>query len=117
MARRDVFQAIADPRRREIMNIIALDAKTPSTIAEHFRISRQAVSKHLQILFESDLVSQKQVGREIYYHFNLDSLRELDQFLEPFRKLWENRYDKLEQLLNQQMEENNEPKNKNKKKP
>lgn len=118
MARRDVFQAIADPKRRAIMSIIALEAKTPNTIAEHFKISRQAVSKHLQILFESDLVSQTQTGREIFYSFNPDSLKELDEFIEPFRKLWEKRYDQLDQLLtSKQMEKKHESKNKNKKRP
>ena len=66
--RRDVFQAIADPTRRALIGLIALGAMTPNAMAEHFDISRQAVSKHLRVLAECDLVRQEQQGREIYYH-------------------------------------------------
>ncbi len=114
MIRRDVFQAIADPKRRAIINIIALNAKTPNAIAEHFQISRQAVSKHLRILFESGLVDQKQVGREIYFRVQPSGLKELDAFIEPLRKLWEKRFVQLDDLL-KQMEDKNEPENGNKK--
>ena len=97
--RRDVFQAIADPTRRAIIGIIALGAMTPNAIAEHFDMSRQAVSKHLRILTECQLVKQEQTGREIYYHFNPIKIKELADFIEPFRKLWEDRFQKLENTM------------------
>jgi DNA-binding transcriptional ArsR family regulator len=97
--RRDVFQAIADPTRRAILGLIALQAMTPNAIAEHFETSRQAVSKHIQILTECDLVNQVQSGREIYYHFNPHKMKEVADWVENFRKLWEERFDKLDNLL------------------
>ena len=97
--RRDVFQAIADPTRRAIISLIALQAMTPNALAEHFDTSRQAVSKHLQILAECDLVSQEQAGREIYYHFNPDKMKEVADFIEPFRKMWDSRFSKLDKVL------------------
>lgn len=97
--RRDIFQAIADPTRRAILSLIALQALTPNAIAEHFDSSRQAVSKHIQILVECDLLEQKQNGREIYYHFNPKKMKEVDKWLEQFRALWENRFTSLDALL------------------
>ena len=97
--RRDVFQAIADPPRRAIISLIALQAMTPNALAEYFDTSRQAVSKHLQILAECELVSQEQSGREIYYHFNPDKMKEVADFIEPFRKMWESRFTKLDKVL------------------
>jgi DNA-binding transcriptional ArsR family regulator len=99
--RRDVFQAIADPTRRAILGLIALQAMTPNAIAEHFETSRQAVSKHIQILTECDLVNQVQSGREIYYHFNPKKMKEVADWIEKFRILWEDRFSKLDQVLNQ----------------
>jgi DNA-binding transcriptional ArsR family regulator len=99
--RRDIFQAIADPTRRMILSLIALQAMTPNTIAEHFNSSRQAVSKHLQILTECKLLEQRQQGREIYYHFNPQKMKEIDKWLEQFRQLWEKRLDRLENVLTQ----------------
>ncbi|MCY1537125.1 Helix-turn-helix domain protein [compost metagenome] len=99
--RRDVFQAIADPTRRAIIALIALQAMTPNAIAEHFHTSRQAVSKHIKILTECALLTQKQSGREIYYHFNPHKMKEVADFVEPYRKMWESRFDQLDQLLNQ----------------
>src|SRR5688500_14920169 len=99
--RRDVFQAIADPTRRAILTIVALHAMTPNAIAEHFDTSRQAVSKHLKILTECQLLEQQQQGREIYYHFNPDKMKEIDKWLEQFRKIWESRFEKLDNVLNQ----------------
>lgn len=98
--RRDVFQAIADPTRRGILTLIALQAMTPNALAEHFDTSRQAVSKHLQILIECKLVKQEQNGREIYYHFNPQKMKEVDKWLEPFRAMWEDRFNRLDKVLN-----------------
>lgn len=97
--RRDVFQAIADPTRRMIITLVALQAMTPGAIAENFVSSRQTISKHLQILTECELLEQKQNGREIYYHLNPDKLKELADFVEPFRKLWDDRFNKLESMM------------------
>lgn len=99
--RRDVFQAIADPTRRAILSLIALQAMTPNALAEHFDTSRQAVSKHIKILTECQLVKQEQQGREIYYHFNPKKLKEVDKWMEPFRAMWEDRFSKLDHVLNQ----------------
>ena len=97
--RRDVFQAIADPTRRAIITLIAIHALTPNAIAEHFDTSRQAVSKHLRVLTECQLVKQEQTGREIYYHFNPKSMKEVADFVEPFRQMWEMKFDNLDALL------------------
>jgi len=99
--RRDVFQAIADPTRRAILLLIATQAMTPNTLAEHFNFSRQAVSKHIKILTECQLLRQEPQGREIYYHFNPTKLKEVADFLEPFKKLWEDRFNQLDTLLDQ----------------
>lgn len=97
--RRDIFQAIADPTRRAIITLIALRAMTPNAIAEHFDTTRQAVSKHLRILTECELIKQEHKGREIYYSLEIDKMKEIDKWLEQFRKIWEDRFDKLESLL------------------
>lgn len=97
--RRDIFQAIADPTRRAIIALIAVQAMTPNALAEHFDTTRQAVSKHLQILTECEVVSQQQQGREIYYQLKMDKMKEIDQWLEQFRKIWEQRYNQLDDLL------------------
>ena len=97
--RRDVFQAIADPTRRAILSLLALNAMTPTALAEHFDSSRQAISKHVQILTECQLVKQEQTGREIYYHFNSKKLKEVDKWLQPFRAMWDSRFDQLDALL------------------
>lgn len=97
--RRDIFQAIADPTRRAIITLVALKAMTPNAIAQHFNTSRQAVSKHLQILTECQLVKQEQQGREIYYTLELEKMKEIDQWLEQFRKIWEDRFTQLDNLL------------------
>jgi DNA-binding transcriptional ArsR family regulator len=97
--RRDVFQAIADPTRRAILSLIALQAMTPNALAEHFDSSRQAVSKHIRILVECELVKQEMSGREIYYHFNPQKIKEVDAWMEQFRATWENRFSKLDKLL------------------
>lgn len=97
--RRDIFQAVADPTRRAIMLLIAMQAMTPNAIAEHFHTSRQAVSKHLRILTECELVTQKQDGREIHYQLQLDKMKEIDKWLEQFRELWEKRFTQLDEVL------------------
>ena len=97
--RRDVFQAIADPTRRAIIVLIALQAMTPNALAEHFHTSRQAVSKHIKILTECELVKQEVSGREIYYHFNSKKLKEVDKWIEQFRKIWEARFNQLDKVL------------------
>ena len=97
--RRDVFQAIADPTRRAIIALIALQAMTPNAIAGHFDSSRQAVSKHLRILTECQLVKQEQKGREIFYLLEVDKMKEIDKWLDQFRKIWENRLNQLDELL------------------
>ena len=97
--RRDVFQAIADPTRRAIIALIALQAMTPNAIAEHFDSSRQAVSKHLRILTECELVKPEQQGREIYYQLEIKKMKEIDKWLEQFRKIWEQRFDQLDKVL------------------
>ncbi|MDX2069551.1 MAG: metalloregulator ArsR/SmtB family transcription factor [Haliscomenobacter sp.] len=97
--RRDIFQAIADPTRRAIIALIAVQAMTPNALAEHFETTRQAVSKHLQILSECEVVNQQQQGREIYYQLKIDKMKEIDQWLEQFRKIWEQRYTQLDELI------------------
>ena len=97
--RRDIFQAIADPTRRAIITLIALQAMTPNAIAEHFDSSRQAVSKHLRILTECELVKQEQQGREIYYSLEIKKMKEIDKWLEQFRKIWEDRFNQLDNVL------------------
>jgi len=97
--RRDVFQAIADPTRRGIIGLIAIQALTPNAIAEHFETSRQAVSKHLKILTECELVSQQQLGREIYYQLEIKKMKEVDKWLDQFRQIWEDRFSELDNLL------------------
>ncbi|MGN6568690.1 MAG: ArsR/SmtB family transcription factor [Flavipsychrobacter sp.] len=97
--RRDVFQAIADPTRRAIIALIALQALTPNAIAEHFDTTRQAISKHLRILNECELVVTKQVGREIYYQLEINKMKEIDKWLNQFRKIWESRFNQLDNVL------------------
>lgn len=97
--RRDVFQAIADPTRRAIITLIALQSMTPNALAEHFATTRQAVSKHLKILTECELVKQEQQGREIYYSLEINKMKEIDQWLEQFKNIWESRFNQLDTLL------------------
>lgn len=97
--RRDVFQAIADPTRRAILILIAFQAMTPNAIAEHFDTTRQSVSKHLRILSECELVTHEQSGREIFYHINANKMKEIDKWLDQFRKIWEDRFSELDKVL------------------
>ncbi len=97
--RRDIFQAIADPTRRTIIALIAVQAMTPNALAEYFDTTRQAVSKHLKILTECELVKQEYQAREIYYQLEIEKMKEIDNWLEQFRKIWENRFQQLDELL------------------
>ena len=97
--KRDIFQAIADPTRRAIIALIALQAMTPNAIAEHFDTSRQAVSKHLRILTECEVIKQSREGREIYYQLEISKMKEIDEWLEQYRKIWESRFEQLDVLL------------------
>ena len=97
--RRDIFQAIADPTRRAIIALLALQAMTPNAIAEHFHTSRQAVSKHLRILAECEMVKQDSRGREIYYRLEIEKMKEIDKWLEQYRKIWETRFSQLDDVL------------------
>ena len=98
--RRDIYQAIADPTRRAILTLLTVGALTPNAIAGHFGSSRQAVSKHLQILAECGAVDPQHRGREIYYLLNIDKMKELDHWMQAFRQLWETRFEQLDNLLN-----------------
>jgi DNA-binding transcriptional ArsR family regulator len=97
--RRDIYQAIADPTRRAIIALIALHAMTPNAIAENFNSTRQAISKHLRILTECELVKQAYKGREIYYSLEIEKMKEIDKWLNQFRKIWETRFDQLDKVL------------------
>lgn len=97
--RRDVFQAIADPTRRAILLLVASQSMTAGSIAANFDTARPTVSKHLQILTECELIEQEQNGREIYYHINAKKMKEVADFIEPFRKMWELRFNKLESVM------------------
>ena len=97
--RRDVFQGIADPTRRAIIALIAVQAMTPNAIAEHFDTTRQAVSKHLRILAECELVTPEQKGREIYYSLEIEKMKEIDKWMEQYRKIWKTRFDQLDEVL------------------
>ncbi|MGK4568204.1 ArsR/SmtB family transcription factor [Flavobacterium sp. 3HN19-14] len=97
--RRDVFQAIADPTRRGILTMLALQAMTPGAIASGFGSSRQTISKHIQILTECELLNQKQVGREIYYELNPQKIKEIDVWVNQLRQIWETRFHQLNDVL------------------
>lgn len=97
--RRDVFQAIADPTRRAILLLVASQSMTAGGIAANFDTARPTVSKHLQILTECELLEQEQNGREVYYHLNPEKIKEIAEFIEPFRKMWDERFNKLETVM------------------
>ncbi|TDB67563.1 ArsR/SmtB family transcription factor [Arundinibacter roseus] len=97
--RRDIFQAIADPTRRAILVLIAVQAMTPNALAEHFDTTRQAVSRHLKILTECRLITAKHQGREIYYELEINKMKEIDGWLEQFRTIWESRFNELDKVL------------------
>jgi DNA-binding transcriptional ArsR family regulator len=97
--RRDVFQAIADPTRRAILLLLASQALTAGAIAANFDTARPTVSKHLQILTECELLKQTQSGREIHYHLNPGKMKDIADFIEPFRQMWDERFNKLEDIM------------------
>ena len=97
--RRDVFQAIAEPTRRAILLLVASQSMTAGTIAAHFDTARPTVSKHLQILTECELLKQEQNGREVYYHINAKKMKAIADFIEPFRKMWDDRFNTLETIM------------------
>ena len=97
--RRDVFQAIADPTRRAILLLVATQSMTAGAIASNFGTARPTVSKHLQILTECELLKQEQNGREMYYHLNAKKMKEVADFIEPFRQIWDDRFNKLEAVM------------------
>jgi DNA-binding transcriptional ArsR family regulator len=97
--RRDVFQAIADPTRRAILLLLVSQSMTAGAIASNFDTARPTVSKHLQILTECELLKQEQQGREIYYHFNPEKMKEIADFIEPFRQMWDTKFNKLEAVM------------------
>src|SRR5438477_12077476 len=99
LLRRDVFQAIADPTRRAILLLVASKSMTAGAIASNFDTARPTVSKHLQILTECHLLKQEESGREIYYHLNPQKMKEIEDFIKPFRKMWEDRFNKLETIM------------------
>tara|TARA_A100000171_G_scaffold12257_1_gene10134 strand:+ start:1722 stop:2045 length:324 start_codon:yes stop_codon:yes gene_type:complete len=104
--RRDVFQAIADPTRRAILVLVASQSMTAGAIASNFDTARPTVSKHLQILTECELLEKEQIGREINYHLNPQKVKEIADFIEPFRKLWDDRFNKLEAVMKQYKTDN-----------
>lgn len=109
-ARRDIFQAIADPTRRAILGLLAFQAMTPGAIAENFESSRQTISKHIQILTECQLVRQEQKGREIYYHFNPNKMKEVADWVNQYRQFWDDKFNSLENYLTKIQSNNNSKK-------
>jgi DNA-binding transcriptional ArsR family regulator len=97
--KQDIFQAISDPTRRAILTLIAIKALTPNAMAEKFDMTRQAVSKHIKVLNECELIKAEQIGREIYYHFNAKKMQEFDHWLAQFRQSWETQFNQLDELL------------------
>ncbi|SEW14828.1 transcriptional regulator, ArsR family [Chryseobacterium wanjuense] len=105
--RRDVFQAIADPTRRSILMLVATQSMTAGAIASNFDTARPTVSKHLQILTECELLKPEQNGREIIYHLNPNKMKEIADFIEPFRKMWDDRFNALENIMKNYQTKNN----------
>lgn len=103
--KQDIFQAIADPTRRAILTLLAVQAMTPNVMAEKFDMSRQAVSKHIKVLHECDLIKPRHLGREIYYHFNAQKMQEFDHWLAQFRQSWQTQFNQLDKLLSTIKEE------------
>lgn len=97
--RRDVFQAIADPTRRAILLLVASQSMTAGAIASNFDTARPTISKHLQILTECELLKQEQNGREVYYHIHARKMKEVADFIEPFRKMWDDKFNTLEAVM------------------
>ncbi|MBE9662758.1 ArsR/SmtB family transcription factor [Mucilaginibacter myungsuensis] len=98
-AKRDIFQAVADPTRRAILTLLALQVMTPNALAEHFNMSRQAVSKHIGVLAQAHAVKLEYRGREIHYHINAKKMQEIDQWMATFRNLWDDKFGQLDEVL------------------
>lgn len=105
--RRDVFQALADPTRRAILLMLTYQSMTAGAIAANFDTARPTVSRHIKILTECELLQPEQQGREIYYHINAVKIKEVADFIEPFRKLWDDRFNKLEELMKNYQKQQN----------
>ena len=99
--RRDVFQAIADPTRRAILLLLASQSMTAGAIASNFDTARPTISKHLQILTECELLKQEQNGREVSYYINAKKMKDVSDFIENFRNMWDDRFNKLESVMKQ----------------
>ena len=99
--RRDVFQAIADPTRREIINLIAFKSLNLNAIAENFNVSRPAISQHIKILYECGLIVINKQGRERYCESRLHQLNEISEWIEKYRRLWDDKFQALDKLLNE----------------
>ena len=97
--KQDIFQAIADPTRRAILALVAIQALTPNAMADKFDMSRQAVSKHIKVLHECELIKPEQSGREIYYHFNARKMQEFEHWLAQFKRNLEDQFNQLDQVL------------------
>lgn len=104
--RRDVFQAIADPTRRAILLLVASQTMTAGAIASNFKTARPTISKHLQILTECELLDQSQTGREVYYYINAKKMKEVSDFIEQFRNMWDDKFNKLESIMKNYKPEN-----------
>jgi DNA-binding transcriptional ArsR family regulator len=105
ITRRDVFQAIADPTRRAILALLMAQTMTAGAIASEFDSTRSTISKHLQILKDCGLLSQREQGREVYYQLKPENMKEISDWLKPFQQLWENRFSKLDNILKQKRSE------------
>lgn len=112
VTRRDVFQAIADPTRRDIINLIAFEPMNLNAIAKNFEISRPAISQHIKILIECGLININKNGRERYCEAKLEGLNEISEWVEQYRKIWEQRFDRMDQLLEKLKQEQKKPGNK-----
>src|ERR1700761_742591 len=110
--RRDVFQAIADPTRRAILLLLASQSLTAGAIAANFDTARPTVSKHLQILTECELLEQQHNGRGIYYQINAQKMKAIADFIEPFRQMWDDRFNKLESVMKKYKADSDGTKNK-----
>jgi DNA-binding transcriptional ArsR family regulator len=102
----DVFQVIADPSRRQMMQLLSKDSMTINALAENFDMSRPAVSKHVKILYNGGFITIKDIGRERYCTLKQDGFNELQDFINYFDKFWVNKLQKLEALLNKKLTKN-----------
>ena len=112
--RRDVFQAIADPTRRQIINLVAHRSLNLNSVAEQFDVSRPAISKHIKILTECGLIMMKKEGRERFCEAKLEKLNEVSEWVAKYKEFWETRLDALEMYLDKLQKKNKKPKHKRK---